>query len=112
VTAGSALGVSGTGFLGGEQVRISFNNRYVVTAAANAAGSFVNTYFTVPAATRPGRYGISASGVNSGRVAGAAVNVLARPVGASVYVSPSSARSGQTVTIGGSGWNARETVIV
>ncbi|MGH2347539.1 MAG: hypothetical protein ACRDG4_20115, partial [Chloroflexota bacterium] len=66
----------------------------------------------VPARTAPGRYGISAAGVNSGRVAGAAVNVAARPVTASIYVSPSSARVGQTVTIGGSGWSPRETILV
>ena len=112
VTAGSGVAVSGTGFFGGEQVRISINNALVLVATTRADGSFVNAAFTVSRGAPPGRYSISATGAASGRVATAVVVVVAPPTVASVYASPGAVQPGQTVTIGGSGWTVGEVVIV
>jgi hypothetical protein len=112
VTAGSGVSMSGTGFSGGEQVRISLNNALVLVATANADGSFVNAAFTISRSAPPGRYGISATGAASGRVATTVVTVVAPPTVASVYASSGTVQPGQTLTIGGSGWDVGEIVVV
>ena len=112
VTAGSGVSVSGTGFLGGEQVRISLNNALVLVTTTSADGSFVNAAFPISRSAPPGRYGISATGAASGRVATAVLTVVAPPTMAGVYANPSTARPGQTLSIGGNGWDAGEIVVV
>ncbi|HXT36497.1 MAG TPA: hypothetical protein VN837_13055 [Chloroflexota bacterium] len=112
VTAGSGVSVSGAGFLGGEQVRISFNNALVLVITTRADGSFVNAAFAISRSAPPGRYGISATGAASGRLATTVVTVVAPPMVAGVYANPGTARPGQTLTIGGSGWDAGEIVVV
>jgi large repetitive protein len=112
-SAGSLITVSGTGFSPGEAVVISFNNQIVRNVTADAVGSFANGSFVVAPGTAPGQYGVAATGTSSTRTANSVLTVSpAPPSGSHINLARTMVHRGDTVTIAGRGFFAKEIVLI
>ncbi len=86
VQAGAKVQVSGTGFVSGEQVGITFNGTAVATAQADSTGSFgiggsPGTNFVVSTSTNSGAYLVIGTGKTSGHFGQATLSVTGNGTG-------------------------------
>lgn len=111
---GTQIHVAGTGFQPGETVLVSFNNAVVQNLTADATGSFTNGAFVVPTGLTPGQYGVAVLGAVSGRAANAVLAVVAPPSVpvARIFANPLVVNPSGRLNLGGSGFAARETVLI
>lgn len=104
----STLTVSGSGFAASESVQISLAGTST-TAVADLNGSFEGATLTVPAAT-PGLYNVNAMGISSGSTAVGYFYIsgfFASAYPSTYYILPD-----ETLTFGGNGFAANETINV
>ena len=112
--AGGQVTVAGTGFAAGESVIVSLNGAIVQSITTDGSGSFRNGSFFVPANLGAGRYAVSAVGASSGRGTSATLTINPVPavVVARFFVNPGTVTPGARIAFGGSGFGARETVLI
>lgn len=108
---GTSVSVSGTGFLSGETIAMSWDQggNQVATATANGNGGFSAT-FSVPSST--GTHTVFAMGQTSHFTLSTTFSVSGNVGGANLSISPTSGAAGIAVSLSGSGFNASEQVNV
>ncbi|WP_051681632.1 GH92 family glycosyl hydrolase [Cellulomonas sp. HZM] len=108
VEAGETTTVSGTGFVPGEAVSVTFGGS-TTSATATSAGD-LSVDVTAPASA--GTYVVTALGSVSATAATAEVVVTARPVQSPTIHTPSSAKAGTTLALTGAGFTPGEQVTI
>ena len=103
---GSTVTANGSGFTPGETVDVTFNGQSVGSPTANTGGTF-SLAFTVPN-TPPGQYGVLAKGQTSGASASASFTI--NQGAAALTFDPAQAAPGASVTVTGTGFRPGETV--
>lgn len=117
VVAGRKFYVDGSGFGGGERVRVTASfNLYTgdiittsYTSVANSAGTFYEAVLRVPRNATTRSASVVATGTRTGRRGTASVAVVYRP---SISVSPGTVAPGGTITVRGSDFVANTRVTV
>ena len=107
---GATFAVSGSGFTPKETVTIHLDNAPIDTATADGTGSFTTGPEQVPFTLSPGLHEVSAAGRTSGVAVAAVLTILASP--ALVVLAPSSLVAGALTTLAGSGFAAKERVVI
>ncbi len=111
---GAKVHASGVGFVPGELVLITVNSVVVASVTADAGGSFVNAGVTIPATLAKGPVAVVAFGATSNRTSSAVFTVLAAaaPAPARLGITPGATSPNGKVTLVGSGFRAREIVLI
>ncbi len=121
VSAGSAIGVGGTGFVPGETVVVQLSNGplpqlTLTSVIAGVSGSFSISKLVIPTIVPASKYVLSAFGQVSGRVARASLTVAAPPPSAPILSilgasgSPARFSPGSVVQLAGSHFAANASV--
>jgi hypothetical protein len=105
---GATVTASGSGFVAGEPVTVTFDGAQVVTGSTSVTGT-VAASFAVPGQAANGGHTVLLRGAASGITASASFTVAAQ---ITVAVAPASGAPGTTVTVSGNGFGASEPVTV
>jgi YVTN family beta-propeller protein len=113
VSAGGTTLVTASGFSPGERLLITFSGGSYGYGLADAAGKLAGFTYSVPATAAPGTYRVTLTGMSSGRTAGGAITVVSRPAQAvTLDASPLICVAGSTITVSGSGFTPKETIVI
>jgi len=110
VAQGGLINATGAGYQPGETVRFSLGGQTLAQTFADTTGALAQTGFGVPYTTTAGAQVITSTGVTSGRVATATVNVVG--LTPTITTTTTSVTTGSTIVISGCNFAVGERVVL
>ncbi len=110
VAQGGLINATGVGYQPGETVRFSLGGQTLAQTFAGTTGALAQTGFGVPYTTTTGAHVITSTGVTSGRVATATVNVVG--LTPTITTTTTSVTTGSTIVISGCNFAVGERVVL